>query len=119
MQFIFYLMKFLQKFFHLTKTFTNFFSFNEIIKKLEGEIIDDYKKSLRYSIVDYILLDANERKRLLIETMPVEYPVLVIRAPVPWHQYKILADHFMEHNLFITNEILKDIRDLWFSKLLF
>ncbi|XP_047365165.1 dynein axonemal heavy chain 3-like isoform X3 [Vespa velutina] len=90
--------------------------FNGIIKKLEGEIIDDYKKSLCYSIVNYILLDADERKRLLIETMPIEYPVLVIRAPVPWHQYKILAEHFMEHNLFITNEILKDIRDLWFSK---
>ncbi|XP_015175416.1 PREDICTED: dynein heavy chain 3, axonemal [Polistes dominula] len=90
--------------------------FDRIIHKLEGEIIDDYKKSLRYSIVDYILLDVDERKRLLIETMPMEFPVLIIRAPVPWHQYKILSDHFMEYNLFITNEILIDIRDLWFTK---
>ncbi|KAI4500182.1 hypothetical protein M0802_004599 [Mischocyttarus mexicanus] len=90
--------------------------FDSIIKKLEMEIINDYKNSLRYSIVDYILLDSEERKRLLIETMPMEYPVMIIRAPVPWHQYKILAYHFMEYNLFLTNEILRDIRDLWFSK---
>ncbi|KAK2580549.1 hypothetical protein KPH14_007682 [Odynerus spinipes] len=90
--------------------------FNEIVQELEVEIIDDYKKSLRYAIVDYILLDADERKRLLVETMPMEYPVLIIRAPVPWHQSKITANHFMQYNLFVTNEILRDILELWFSK---
>lgn len=86
------------------------------MKNLELEIIDDYKQSLRSAIVDYILMDSNERKRLFIETVPIEFPVLCVRAPVPWHQSKIMASHLMQHNLFIGNEILRDIRDLWFTK---
>ncbi|XP_048509500.1 dynein axonemal heavy chain 3 isoform X1 [Athalia rosae] len=49
-------------------------------------------------------------------TMPVEYPVINIRAPVPWHTFKIIAEHFMNNNFFIGNEVLQDIRDLWFAK---
>ncbi|EZA46954.1 Dynein heavy chain 3, axonemal [Ooceraea biroi] len=90
--------------------------FDKIIKDLEPEIINDYKRSLRSAIVDYILMDSDEWKRLSIETLPVAFPVLCIRAPVPWHQSKITASHLMRHGLFIGNSILQDIRDLWFSK---
>ncbi|GAB1862505.1 Dynein heavy chain 3, axonemal [Camponotus japonicus] len=90
--------------------------FNKIIKDLEPEIIDDYKQSLRSAMVDYILMDSDERKRLSIEILPIEFPVLCIRSPVPWHQSKVTADHLMRHCLFIGNAILRDIRDLWFSK---
>ena len=86
------------------------------MKSLESEIIDDYKRSLRSAIVDYILMDSDERKRLCIETVPIEFPVLYVRAPVPWHQSKITASHSMQHILFIGNEILRDIRDLWCTK---
>jgi len=67
-------------------------------------------------MVDYILMDSDERKRLSIEILPIEFPVLCIRSPVPWHQSKVTADHLMRHCLFIGNAILRDIRDLWFSK---
>ncbi|XP_012230668.2 dynein axonemal heavy chain 3 [Linepithema humile] len=90
--------------------------FEKITKNLEPEIINDYKQSLRSAIVSYILMDSDECKRLSIETLPVELPILCIRAPVPWHQSKVTAGHFVQHNLFIGNEILRDIRDLWFSK---
>lgn len=86
------------------------------MKKLEPEIISDYKQSIRSVIVDYVLMDPHERKRLSIETLPVKFPMLCIRAPVPWHQSKITANHSMRHNLFIGDAILRDIRDLWFSK---
>ncbi|XP_036144833.1 dynein heavy chain 3, axonemal isoform X1 [Monomorium pharaonis] len=90
--------------------------FDIIMKGLEPEIIDDYKRSIRSAIVDYILIDSDERKRLSIETFPIEFPVLCIRAPVPWHQSKVMASHLVRHNLFIGNEILRDIQDLWFKK---
>ncbi|KYN33583.1 Dynein heavy chain 3, axonemal [Trachymyrmex septentrionalis] len=90
--------------------------FDAITKGLESEIIDDYKRSLRSAIVDYILMDSDERKRLCIETVPIEFPVLCVRAPMLWHQSKVTASHFIQHNLFIGNEILRDIRDLWFTK---
>lgn len=86
------------------------------MKNLEPEIINDYKQSLRSAIVDYILMDPDEWKRLSIETLPVEFPVLCIRAPVPWHQSKVTASHLIRHCLFVGNVILRDIRDLWFSK---
>ncbi|XP_015509159.2 dynein axonemal heavy chain 3 isoform X1 [Neodiprion lecontei] len=90
--------------------------FNERLASLEPEIIADYKESLRVAIVAYALLDPDERKRLLIMTLPAEYPIINVRAPVPWHSFKIIAEHFMEYNFFIGNEILQDIRDLWYTK---
>lgn len=86
------------------------------MKDLESEIMNDYKESLRSAIVDYILMDSDERERLSIKTVPVEFPVLCIRSPVPWHQSKVTANHSMNHCLFIGNTILRNIRDLWFSK---
>ncbi|XP_020300595.1 dynein heavy chain 3, axonemal isoform X2 [Pseudomyrmex gracilis] len=91
-------------------------NFDKITKALESEIIDDYKQSLRSAIMNYVLTDSNKRKRLSIETLPIEFPVLCVRAPVPWHQSKVTANHMLEHSLFIGNEIFRDIRDLWFSK---
>ncbi|XP_029041052.2 dynein axonemal heavy chain 3-like isoform X1 [Osmia bicornis bicornis] len=69
--------------------------FEEQLTKLELEVIEDYKEFLKSCI---------------------EYSVLNMRAPVPWHQFKVTANHFMQYNLFIGNEILKDIQNLYFFK---
>ncbi|CAK9833026.1 Dynein axonemal heavy chain 3 [Anthophora retusa] len=71
-------------------------SYDERLMELEIEIIDTYKQFLK-------------RPR-------VEYPILLIRAPIPWHQSKLTANHFMQYNLFIGNEILRNIQDLYFLK---
>ncbi|KAF3429654.1 hypothetical protein E2986_08409 [Frieseomelitta varia] len=70
--------------------------FNELVMELEIEIIDTYKQ-------------------FLIRPLLEEHP-LIIRAPVPWHQYKLTATHFMHYNLFIGNEILRNIQSLYFNK---
>ncbi|XP_043257418.1 dynein axonemal heavy chain 3 [Colletes gigas] len=90
--------------------------FDEHLEHLELEIIEIYKQVLRFTIHDCILLDVDERKRLLIEKSFMEYPVLIIRAPLPWHQSKLLSQNFMQHNLFIGNAILRDIQNLYFFK---
>nr|XP_031846529.1 dynein heavy chain 3, axonemal-like isoform X2 [Nomia melanderi] len=90
--------------------------FNELLEELKLEIIESYKQSLRYIILDCILLDDDKRKRLRIETSLVNYQLLTVRAPVPWHQSKLMAEHYVQYNLFIGNEILRDIQDLYFSK---
>lgn len=77
-------------------------------------MIEIYKQSLQYIKYDCIILDVDKQKTLRIGTSPVEYPVLIIQAPVPWHQSKLLAEHFMQHNLFIGNEILRDIQAFMF-----
>ncbi|XP_076299082.1 dynein heavy chain 3, axonemal isoform X2 [Lasioglossum baleicum] len=90
--------------------------FDELLEGLKLEIIESYKQRLQYTILDCIILDVNERRRLRTETSPVEYQLLTIRAPVPWHQPKLIAEHYMQYNLFIGNDILRDIQDLYFSK---
>ncbi|KZC07229.1 Dynein heavy chain 3, axonemal [Dufourea novaeangliae] len=90
--------------------------FDELLDKLKSEIIDCYKQHLQYTILDCILVDLDERRRLRIDTSPAEYQLLTIRAPVPWHQPKLIAEHYMQYNLFTGNEILKDIWDLTSSK---
>lgn len=83
---------------------------------LESEIINDYKYSIRFAIIDHILLDPAERIRLFVDKIPLSYPVLHIRAPMPWHQSIITSTHYNHHHLFIGNEILRNIRDLWHAK---
>lgn len=39
-------------------------------EKLENEIHDDYQNSLRKAIVDYILMDPQEKQRLRINSVP-------------------------------------------------
>ena len=104
------------KFYKITDLKNSKISIKIRLRALKLEIIEDYKQCLRSAIVDYILQDPLERKRLLIETIPVAFPVLTVRAPVPWQQSKCLASHSTNYNLFIGNEILRDIRDLWFSR---
>jgi dynein heavy chain len=73
----------------------------------------EYEKSSRLFLINYMLTDPRQRKFLNINAVPMEWPTFVIRAPVPWHQMKIIATHFMEHNLFITNDIARAIRLIW------
>ena len=38
------------------------------------------------SVLDYLLLDSEERERLGISVRPGPWEPRVVRAPVPWHQ---------------------------------
>ena len=39
---------------------------------------------MKHSIVDYILMDESEKKRLSITKTPEFYQPIVVRSPVPW-----------------------------------
>ncbi|XP_014215495.1 dynein heavy chain 3, axonemal [Copidosoma floridanum] len=79
--------------------------FRKRTRLLEGEVIKEY---VLVSLIDRLLSDPPRRRQL-----PIPRPIFVIRAPVPWHQAKITASHFMEHNLFIDNAIHRCIRQIW------
>ncbi|KAJ8664277.1 hypothetical protein QAD02_005939 [Eretmocerus hayati] len=92
---------------------------SDFMKKLrlvEGEIIEYYEESMRWSIVDHLLKDSRQRAQLGISATPIEIPIFLIRAPVPWHQSKITATNFMRHDLFVTNEISREIRYIWHDR---
>ena len=52
---------------------------------LKSEIDDHYLTSVKHAIVDYILLDENEKDRLSIDHCPEFYQPMTIRSPVPWN----------------------------------
>lgn len=83
---------------------------------MEEEIIQDYSASLRQALLDYILLDPTEWKRLNIQTYPIKFPTIMIRAPVTWHASKIKAQQLISRSLFIGNFILLRLRDLWLEQ---
>ncbi|CAG2066829.1 unnamed protein product, partial [Timema podura] len=87
--------------------------FQQLINDLENEILADYYSSLRKAILDYITLDPEERRRLNIQTYPANYPVVHIRAPVPWHNSYVSLGQLVYHNLFIGSPILRTLRDIW------
>ncbi|GLG98287.1 Dynein heavy chain, cytoplasmic, partial [Gryllus bimaculatus] len=95
--------------------------YEELIFKLEAEIKNDWNLSLRQAILEYILLDPDEWTRLDIYTYPIPYGIVIIRAPVPWHNNYVISKQLISHKLFIGNDVLLRIRDLWsqsFSHLL-
>eukprot|EP01135_Chromosphaera_perkinsii_P007265 Nk52_evm73s745 gene=Nk52_evmTU73s745 len=97
----------------LPEDFQDIPSLKDEVENLQQEMHDDYILSLKRSIVDYILFDENERKRLKIEQIPVNYEPRVIRAPVPWHNTFEQAYSNMEQILHITNPSILQLLNLW------
>ncbi|KAM4697749.1 dynein axonemal heavy chain 3 [Rhinophrynus dorsalis] len=86
-----------------------------LISELKEEVEYDYYTSLRRSIVDYILKDAEERVRLDIANTPRPFPLRVIRAPVPWHISCENARQWNEDHLFTVNPMMFILQELWFK----
>jgi dynein heavy chain len=76
---------------------------------LEEEVVGDYELAAKQSVIDYILLDSDEQRRLFIPHKPYTYIPTTIRAPVPWHSDMQLHRSFISENLFVTNPIMKEL----------
>ncbi|XP_056593901.1 dynein axonemal heavy chain 3 isoform X3 [Triplophysa dalaica] len=83
-------------------------------KHLE-EVQSDYDFSLRKSIVDYILLDPEEKVRLSISAVPKLFPTFVIHAPVPWSESYQQTHSWLKENLHTLNPMLRHLQKLWMS----
>nr|XP_048316305.1 dynein axonemal heavy chain 3 isoform X6 [Myodes glareolus] len=83
---------------------------------LRSEKERDYYYSLMKSIVDYILMDPMEKKRLFIESIPRLFPHRVIRAPVPWHNVYQSAKKWNEEHLHTVNPMMYNLKELWFAE---
>ncbi|XP_065898705.1 dynein axonemal heavy chain 3-like isoform X2 [Dysidea avara] len=83
---------------------------------LSEEVGEDYQFSMRKAIVDYVLKDPAELTRLKINSVPQPFPRKTIRAPVPWHDSFTSAWEAQNTQLFITNAVMKELRNLWDTK---
>uniref|UniRef100_A0A8C3MBH4 Uncharacterized protein n=1 Tax=Geospiza parvula TaxID=87175 RepID=A0A8C3MBH4_GEOPR len=88
----------------------------KFLARLKGEIRKDYRISIMKAIVDYILLDPAERKRLSIQSTPRPFPRRIVCAPVPWHSSYKESKSWNESNLFIVNSMMPTLQELWLSQ---
>ncbi|KAL2299010.1 hypothetical protein Nmel_014623 [Mimus melanotis] len=88
---------------------------DKFLARLREEIKTDYRISLMKAIVDYILLDPAERKRLSIRSTPRPFPRRIVCAPVPWHSSYKETKSWNESNLFIVNSLMFTLQELWLS----
>ncbi|PAA63386.1 hypothetical protein BOX15_Mlig017039g2 [Macrostomum lignano] len=85
-------------------------------EELANEADADYELAMRKAILDYILVDGDERERLFIQHTPQPYPQRIIRAPVPWHNSYRRAKEQQERHLFTTNPIMLELQRIWFDE---
>lgn len=83
------------------------------MEAVDEEVRDSYRMSLHIALLDYVMLNPVEQRRLGIETYPTRYPALTLRAPVPWHQAYITASQRISYSLYTGHPMLYALRILW------
>ncbi|KAH0631920.1 hypothetical protein JD844_019823 [Phrynosoma platyrhinos] len=101
---------------YIPSHFLNNPNLEALLSSLTAEIQDDYQIWLMKNIVDYILMDPDERKRLFIHSIPQPFPQRVIRAPVPWHKVYREVKIWNESHLFTVNPMMLTLQHLWFTE---
>ena len=83
---------------------------------LQEEVLEDYNLSLKKAIIDYVLKDRTEMKRLKIGSIPRVHPQRAIRAPVPWEDSIRSARDAQNQQLFIGSIVMTELHHLWHNK---
>ncbi|XP_014782749.1 dynein axonemal heavy chain 3-like [Octopus bimaculoides] len=97
----------------IPKSLTTGIKLSNLKIELLAEVTHNYMFSLRKAIVDYILKDPREKKRLHIAWVPVPFPHRVIRAPIPWHSSYLVLKHFNLVSLFAINPVMLELQSIW------
>lgn len=79
---------------------------------IEGEFREHHKYSVRKSILNYILLDVEEQKRLGI-TLVEEKEIVYGRGPVPWHDSCEEARVLVKKHLWHLNPMMTKIKNIF------
>ena len=83
--------------------------FKILRSELFKDLHESYDVALRKSIVDYILLDEQEQRRLQIPFKSSLYIPRISRAPVPWHDSIRETRKLISDNLFVTNPMMLSV----------
>jgi dynein heavy chain len=88
-------------------------SLKSLHDQLKEEIHSTYDLALRKAVVDYILLDPNERKRVKIQNVPKTFHLNTIRAPIAWHDAMEQTKRDLQTTLHANNPIMDSLQTLW------
>ncbi|KAK9508782.1 hypothetical protein O3M35_006257 [Rhynocoris fuscipes] len=89
---------------------------HKLIQQCCNEVREGYDLCLKETIVEYILLDENERRRLNIITRPFKFPNIIIRSPVPWHNIFMITYQQFHYKHFCSHPVILNIVELWHNK---
>ncbi|CAF4568450.1 unnamed protein product [Rotaria sp. Silwood1] len=97
---------------HLSSKFTQP-SLKILHDELKNEIHTNYDLAVRKAVVDYILLDPHERKRVKIQNVPKIFRLHTIRAPIAWHDTMEETKKYLLITLHTNNPIMTFLQTLW------
>ncbi|XP_025198734.1 LOW QUALITY PROTEIN: dynein heavy chain 3, axonemal-like [Melanaphis sacchari] len=81
---------------------------------MENEIRHNYDFACKKIILDYILMDPSELKRIGITNYYRSKNFsMQIRGPIPWNQTAIIQRNQLKDNLYIFNESILMLNDIW------
>jgi hypothetical protein len=81
--------------------------------ELKQEIHMNYDRAVRQGIIEYMLLDPNERERVKIYHIPRRFRSRTIRAPIAWHDTMELTKNELQTTLHVNNPIMSALQTLW------
>lgn len=79
------------------------------------DLQEDYRYNIKRGFMRYILQSDVERRRLQLELEPPEFPVVTIKAPVPWKCSIQVAKNRLEEVLMVNHPVLQAIQILWYN----
>ncbi|XP_059216601.1 dynein axonemal heavy chain 3 isoform X2 [Stomoxys calcitrans] len=77
------------------------------------DLQEDFRYYVKRAFLRYLLKSPLERKRLQLVAEPPEFPIMTIRAPVPWKVYVQLARNHLDQVLMTTHPIIRALNLLW------
>lgn len=85
-----------------------------VMVKLEAEVRRDYDRANRKIILDYILMDPDELKRIGIASYRRSGgSSMQIRGPVPWHDETGVHKERLRNDLYAFDERVLKLNALW------
>lgn len=67
-------------------------------------------------LVDYVLLDPSERRRLAVYNVPTPFPKRVIHAPVPWETGYKESCAWIKNHLFAVSAMTIILQNIWLKR---
>ena len=77
------------------------------------DLQEDYRFNVKRGFIRYILQSDVEKKRLQLELEPPVFPIVTIKAPVPWKCSIQVAKNRLEEVLMVNHPVLQAIQILW------
>lgn len=77
------------------------------------DLQEDYRYNIKRGFMRNILRCEVERKRLQFELEPPEFPIMTIKAPVPWKCSVQVSKNRLEEVLMVNHPVLQAIQMLW------